>query len=369
MKPVKILHIASGDLWAGAEMQMFTLACACQKNHAISAVLFNEGKLADSLRQKGIDVWVLDESQYGFIALIKQMISILQEVRPDITHTHGYKQNVVGSMASLYCGIPSIRTVHGDSEFNVRMWSLKESLPAIMNRLCGRFIQKAIVAVSGDLSSKLVRNYPKKKVCLIPNGINIQKIKSSAEPATRLPGKESTFKIAYVGRLMKLKRVDLIVDAFECLADGNGDVYSLFIVGDGPEKDLIETKIQSSARKTDIHLLGHRDDVHAVMGQMDCLVIASDHEGLPMTVLEAIALKVSVVSHAVGAIPEVLDYGQCGYLINEQSAEAFATAIKQCDKDPNRKHKTNLAYQRVEQHYSDNKNASSYLELYQSILV
>ncbi len=363
-----ILYVASGTPWAGAEMQVYTLMDASKDKLTVKAVLFNDETLADKLRECGIEVFIIDESKYGLFKMIKEFCNILTEVKVDLIHTHGYKENIIGSIAGLLKGIPSVRTAHGDDEFKVSLWDLKRSIPAHLNLFSGRFLQKKIISVSTELREKLAKKYPKSKINVIPNGLNIDKVSAKAEQLIKIPGNSESFKLVFFGRLVTLKRVDLILETYALLFQAHGLDYELYIVGDGVEADSLKKLAESLNILSGTHFLGHRLDVHHLMQQMDCLIMASDHEGLPMTILEAVASKLPIVSHAVGEIPNVLDNGNCGYLVYEQKPEKFKQAIENCRTSSNTKQMVDDALSRLRQHYSHEKNSQAHVELYHEVL-
>src|SRR5277367_5793662 len=115
---VRVLHIISGDLWAGAEAQAFTqLSALHEANVTVAAALLNEGELAARLRARGVPVTVLDESRLSGTGILLALRRLMREWRPDIVHTHRTKENILGSLANRLAGnVPSVRTVHGASE-------------------------------------------------------------------------------------------------------------------------------------------------------------------------------------------------------------------------------------------------------------
>ena len=102
-RPLRIIHIASGDLWAGAEVQLYHLAKALHSadNLHLKVVLLNYGELHHRLKEKGIDVNVINEKQYGIFRLFIEFKSIAQKFQPDIIHTHRYKENILGSLTGI----------------------------------------------------------------------------------------------------------------------------------------------------------------------------------------------------------------------------------------------------------------------------
>ena len=105
------------------------------------------------------------------------------------------------------------------------------------------------------------------------------------------------------------------------------------------------------------------------LANLDILLITSDHEGLPMILLEAMALKTPVIAHAVGGIPNVLNQGESGVLISKQQPSAYSDAITRLIKDPaTRNNYTQNAIIRVTTLYSSVKNAESYNSVYRQLI-
>ena len=105
------------------------------------------------------------------------------------------------------------------------------------------------------------------------------------------------------------------------------------------------------------------------LADLDILLLTSDHEGLPMILLEAMVLKTAVIAHAVGGIPTVLNQGECGVLVSDHQPSAYADAIYQLIKNPeNRKNFINNAVNQVTTYYSSKKNANSYDSVYRHLI-
>jgi hypothetical protein len=118
-KRIRVLHLISGDLWAGAEAQAEILLSGLQRNPELelSAIILNEGKLSQKLKSLGIRVYVLDEKKHSSLSLFRKVTQILSKNRVQILHTHRYKENVIGGLAALFSGVPHlVKTVHGSAE-------------------------------------------------------------------------------------------------------------------------------------------------------------------------------------------------------------------------------------------------------------
>ena len=169
-KIIHVLHIASGDLWAGAEAMLYTLAKTLHSelNTQITVILLNPGILQQKLRDCGITVFILNESHLNGLQILQQLIRIIDDIKPDVIHTHRLKENILGSIAAWYKHrIPSLRTVHGAPEHRPPLHQLAKHIILFINRSSGRFLQRYIIAVSADLANKLATDFPTAKIKVI----------------------------------------------------------------------------------------------------------------------------------------------------------------------------------------------------------
>src|SRR5437867_2914963 len=113
---MRVCHVMSADLWAGAEVQVATTLSYLVERSDVDAiaVLLNEGRLAEELRQLGVEVAVVDEHLHSSLAILRFLVRFLRKRQVDIVHTHRYKDTVLGAVAAKLVGVPHvIRTVHG----------------------------------------------------------------------------------------------------------------------------------------------------------------------------------------------------------------------------------------------------------------
>src|SRR2546426_10066703 len=116
---LRVCHIVSGDLWAGAEVQVATVASYLVERPDVnlSAVLLNEGRLASELRGLGVQVTVIDESRNSAVRIVALLTRYLREHHVEVVHTHRYKESVVGSIAAKLAGVAHVvRSVHRMAE-------------------------------------------------------------------------------------------------------------------------------------------------------------------------------------------------------------------------------------------------------------
>jgi glycosyltransferase involved in cell wall biosynthesis len=327
LAPCRVLHIASGDLWAGAEAQIHQLLCALQARPdvLVSAVILNPGELAERLSAAGVAVTVLDESSLSVSGVLRGILGAIKVTGAGVVHTHRLKENILGSLAAWLSGQAlSVRTVHGRPEQGQET-SRKQRLVRAVDRQAGR-LQAGIVGVSGELCDYLRAQFPARKVFFVPNGIDSAQIAKTAARGCEYRAR-SAWNVALVGRLVALKRGDLFLQAAALLSKADPGKYRFSLVGDGPLREELGALAQRLGITAEVDFLGFQGNSAAVLQQMDCLAVTSDHEGLPMVVLEALALGVPVVAHAVGGLPEVLSEVSARRLVDEHTPEGYARAI------------------------------------------
>ncbi len=372
--PIIALHISSGDLWAGAEVQLFTLAKSFKNitDTNIHIILFNHGLLEKQLLDNNINVIVFDESKLNGLQILRQIISTIKRIRPDVIHTHRVKENILGSMAALLAGnIPSLRTAHGAPEHNPAWFHIPKRLIMFLDWFCGRFLQKKIIVVSDDLAGILQKSFPVDKIKVIENGIDTTSvIKSVKSIKPDEKSSDNSFKVGIAGRLVPVKRVDIFIQAAQKMLNDHPELnISFHIFGDGPLRTKLEVLNQRQKTENMVHFEGHCENMQQELSCLDTLLITSDHEGLPMILLEAMTLQVPIIAHAVGGIPTLLAHGESGVLIKKHQPTAFAEAIYRLMDDPeNRTKIINNALNRVTTFYSNKKNAMAYNTIYKDLI-
>jgi glycosyltransferase involved in cell wall biosynthesis len=141
-----------------------------------------------------------------------------------------------------------------------------------------------------------------------------------------------------------------------------------YIYGEGPLWSELIALSRDLQVENSVHFEGHCDDISRRLKNLDVLLMTSDHEGLPMILLEAMALKVPIIAHGVGGITELLDGGACGILVSNHNAAGYAESIQQLYKSQNQSHElTTRALSRVKTHYSAANNARKYLHQYEEL--
>ena len=372
---LRVMHVASGDLWAGAESLIANLIAEQRaQGTGVTAVVLNDGRLARELEEQEIDTVVVDEATTTASETLRRLHAIASQRKIHILHSHRSKENILVALASMRLACPSVRTVHGASEFVGRHRTLRRRVVDSLDWLAGRFCQRKVIAVSGLLRTELAKSYGQRRVVQIDNGLNIPVLRDAAgverTPRSKMAGNaRRAVRVGFVGRLVPVKRLDILLDvAKHCRNLRSSTAIEFNIFGDGPMKQWLVAEVAGSGLDK-VRFHGFTHDIAARMAELDILLLVSDHEGQPMTVLEAMVLGVPVVARSVGGLPELLDGGRAGILVDSSSPLHIAERLVEVMDDHEYLAKiATAAAARAESLYSISVTARKYTDLYREIL-
>jgi len=187
-----------------------------------------------------------------------------------------------------------------------------------------------IIAVSNEIKDLLIREYGilTKSISVIPNGYDDELVKQiQTDIADQAIGKNIT--LVFVGGLRSVKDPLTLIDAFMMLSEHQKNVQ-LHIVGDGDLRLIIERKIKFYGLQDRITLHGYllHGNVLRILSSSDIFVLTSVEEGLPTSLIEAMALGKAVIATNVGGIPEVVKDGMNGILVSPKSPKSVSEALE-----------------------------------------
>ncbi len=258
---------------------------------------------------------------------------IIEDFKPDIVHTHASKAGALGRKAAFACNVPVVvHTYHGHV-FHSYFSKWKTNLIKVIEK---RLAKKttAIITIS-DTQKKEICEIHKiadpKKTYVIPLGFDLTKFNSDKNKKrieTRIEYgiKEDEVAIAIIGRITKIKNHSFFLDVIENLLTENRYLpIKVFIVGDGDLKEFITSKVKKINQKfgDKIFLTSWIFDIAAFNPGMDIICLTSDNEGTPVSLIEAQASGVPVVTTDVGGIKDVVLNNQTGYIVPKNDKEKF----------------------------------------------
>ena len=340
-RPLHVCHVISGDLWAGAEVQVATtIGYLVERSELrISAAIFNHGPLEKCLRQLGIQVTVIDERRHGAVAMTRALTRLCRDNEVDVLHAHRYNDTVLATAAATLAGTPRVvRTVHGLREPFSGWKRLKFAAYEWLERAALRRRADLIIGVSNQIADGLRRSYRRVDVARIHNGIELRAVAAGRrrEQVRRELGvAPHALLIGTVGRLDVVKGNAILLHAARRILRTRPDAIFL-IVGDGPLREQLRLLAIALDIEHACIFTGARRDVYDLVNAMDVFALPSLHEGIPMALLEAMALQVPVVATEVGGVPEIIQDGVNGLLVPPDDAEALAHACLAIARDGQR---------------------------------
>ncbi len=299
---------------------------------------------------------------------------VLRNLKPDLVHTHNIGALDVAPVARLAGVRHVVHAERGRDAADPRGESRKYRL---LRRWLLPFIDRYL-PVSGDLQNWLVEKVgiPPSRIVCIPNGIDVANFAtvpdSGVRPLLGAFAPPGTVLIGTVGRLDVVKDQAGLIAAFSDLCEAlpaGRERLRLVLVGDGPQRAALESQIAGTDLSAQIRLLGHRDDVAALLAEFDVFVLSSIAEGMPGVVLEAMAVGLPVVATAVGGVGEVVVAGVTGTLVPARAPEVLAGALARYVLDAGLRRQHGMAgRERVMAQFGLQTMLAAYVALYDELL-
>jgi glycosyltransferase involved in cell wall biosynthesis len=322
--PLTVCHVFSGDLWAGAEVVIFNLLSSLRQDPGLRvvAVSLNEGALTERLREAGVTTHVIPESRHHALGIVRRAAQLLKHEGVTVLHAHRYKENLLAWLLAQRLGVREIvTTIHGLPESPENRGRAVQAV-GWLRRLDLLVVSKLFsmaVAVSDEMKRALIGRYGfrEDRVRVIRNGGRF--------PAVTPAEKSNTggFHIGTVGRLVPIKGLDLFLEVAAVLRRQMPAVR-FSILGDGPLRDELGRQASRLGLADCVEFVAPRPDPFGYYRSLDLYLNTSVHEGLPLSVVEAMACGTPVVSAAVGGIPEIVTHGEHGFLVQGRDPGRFA---------------------------------------------
>ena len=266
----------------------------------------------------------------------KRLKQIIEEFQPDIVHTHASKAGALGRKAAHALNVPVIvHTFHGHV-FHSYFGRLKTAIfKAIERNLAKK--STGIIAISELQRQELSvvhRICSPEKIKVINLGFDLHKFHEKLDEKRTLTRQtyqlqEDEIAIAIVGRLAPIKNHMLFLESMRLVAEQTSKKCVAFIVGDGTEREAIENKVK------ELHFPAHFriemtswiKDIGTFNAGMDIICLSSNNEGTPVSLIEAQAANIPVVTTDVGGVKDILLEGETGFVVPKNNAKLYAEKV------------------------------------------
>jgi glycosyltransferase involved in cell wall biosynthesis len=283
---------------------------------------------AAALREAGVRVLGLNRRTRAHVWAWLPLIRLLRRERVDVIHAHKFGSNIWGVVFGRLCGVPVVVThEHG--------WSFEGRAKMILDRRLIAGGSNAFVAVSREDRRRMIEleKISPERAIFVPNGIPALPPPSGRDVRAELGIGAGDPVITTVGFLRRPKTMDVLIEAAARIAPRFPGLRVL-IVGEGDDRPVYEGLIDRLGLQDTVKLLGLRSDVPDLLQTSDVAVLSTNHEGSPLSVMEYMDAGLPVVASNVGGIPDLIDHGVQGYLVEPQDPAALGDAIARVLDDP-----------------------------------
>lgn len=314
MDPVKIAHVVDTMKVGGAETLIAQL-CRIQLAGGLSPAvhcIFENGPVGERLAGDGVPV---STGSGGRGSRVRALWNFLREFRPNVVHCHNAFATVQTAPLAWLLGVPAVvSTRHG------LVPAGKKTVQEIKFWLAARFCNY-VVAVCAAAHENLLRGPGaiRSKLVTIRNG-------SAAAPRGDVRPVREGFTLAHVARLTPVKDQASLLQAVAQARTGAPDLR-LWIIGDGPLRGELEGLAKRLQIQDCVSFVGERKDVGSWLEAADVFVLSSISEGLPVSILEAMAAGLPVLVTRIGGMPEMVELAGGGLVVPPSDPPALAAAI------------------------------------------
>ncbi|MCI0525354.1 MAG: glycosyltransferase [Acidobacteria bacterium] len=369
-KKIKILHVLDSLGVGGMERVVIDVVNHLDQSrfdHVVCCIS-RQGEAAPYLREGIRCVDLGKGAGADYLAPVK-IARLIGEESPDIIHAQSWS-GVDALMAKMMAGAARlVHSEHGRNYPHIHSEPLKRKVA----RRCLYHLSDAVFAISAEVRDYYCREtgFPRERMPVIPNGVDLRRIDGAGGGARAELGIGSEdFVIGTVARLDATKDTMTLARAFARLYRlRQGKNLKLLIVGAGDQQAVIENFIAEQGLGAAVIFTGLRHDAPRLYGAMNVFALSSLSEGMPLTVLEAMAARLPVVATNVGAAPELVEEGGTGFLVEPKDDQALAERLARLYSEPELARRFGEAARRkVEREYSLELMLRRYADLYLSVI-
>jgi glycosyltransferase involved in cell wall biosynthesis len=248
---------------------------------------------------------------------------VLDQIRPDIVHTHVHVLRYALPAMLLRRSAVMIHTVH-----NIAEWEIEPRARWIHRLAFGNGIVP--VSVAHAVAASVKRMYGVSGGPVVPNCIPVKAYRcpsrSSCEWRRQEGFRSDDILLGCVAQFRVQKNHRLLLEAFASGPARHPHAH-LVLIGQGETEEAAKRQVKALGISRQVHFLGLREDIPDALGAMDAFVLASDFEGNPLAVMEAMAAGLAVVTTGVGGVPEILESGKEGIVVAPGDAHSLAAAM------------------------------------------
>ena len=342
-----------------------------KRGHEVHFVTYERPVAIQGVDYENVSVHLVSVVEYPLfryppytIALGSEMFRVSQQYRLDLFHVHyAIPHSTAAFLSKQMTGTPYVVTLHG-SDVTI-LGSDPSYLPVNTHSVESA---DAITAVSSFMAKIAHERLGiEQEITIIPNLVDVDVFTQAPREIIERNMKRDIV-VIHVSNFRPVKRVQDLIYAMSIVAK-EVDGARLVLVGDGPDRYRIERLVETLDLRRHVHLTGYRSDVPNLLRCSDVLVLPSETESAPLTLLEGLSCGLPVVATRVGGIPEIVENNVNGFLVPPKHPEAIAEKILELNSDKElRARLGKAARMTVLERYTAEKVVPLYEEVYNKVL-
>jgi glycosyltransferase involved in cell wall biosynthesis len=311
---------------AGTEIATYNTARHLAKQgHEVHVITSSDKELPKDSAEQGFYVHRLGSTQLRFLGAAVfwlKALPRLKRLKPDIVHGQSIAMGVAGFLAKKCLRKPYV--VYGRGSDVYLSWLFK----GLISRLVLKNAD-AVIALTQDMKREMQKSW-NRDIWVIPNGIDLEGFDNLPrdEMRAKLRAKANEKLIIFVGRLRPAKGLKYLIKAIDIVKQSDQSAR-LLLVGEGPEEESLKRLVRKLNLESYLEFVGQiqNEEVPRYMAAADILVLSSLSEGFPVTVLEAMASGLPIVATRVRGLPETIEDGQNGFLVEPKNPGQIADRL------------------------------------------
>ena len=324
-RKLTILHTESSIGWAGQEMRIIIEARE-MKNIGYNIIIAVQpcSGIIPAIDREGFGKEIMAMNKKNTITSVIYLIRIIAKYKVDIVNTHSSWDSWIASIAARI-------SRHNPIIIRTRHLSTPVS-KGLLSRIVYQYLPHLIITTGNSIRESLINinRFPHDKIVSIPTGVDLDVFcprPVNNELRSKLGISKEGKAIGTIAALRSWKGHDYLLEAAKILIEKRKDT-KFVIAGDGPRYNHLVEKAKSMGITNHVLFLGYRDDIPDILSMLDVVVLPSyANEGVPQSILQAMAMGKPVVASSAGSIPEVVHDKETGILVEPKNANALAEGI------------------------------------------
>ena len=272
----------------------------------------------------------------------KKLVPLLKTLQPDLLITQLWFANTIGRIAGFKAGVRKVISFEQNVYDDLKTWKMYVA-DFVLQFFCTK-----VIAVSEAVKDSLVRHWIfSSKIEVIYNSVDLAMFDAEKNNANLLKNEENAFVFGFIGRLIHQKAVDVLIEAFANVQQRT----MLVIAGQGNERENLETLVKKKNLEQKVMFVGVQKNIPQFLTSIDCFVLPSRYEGLPLVLIEAMAAGKPVIVSDFESAKEVVS-DENGIVVPKENPEALAQAMRHIMQDENLRKKMSAEARKTAEKFS-----------------